>query len=371
MDILIDSRMVSNSGIGQIVKNLARYLPPKKSIHRFSFLINESDKDAIANKNGPDLRILREHIAIYSFREQVLLSKEIMRFDPDIVYFPNFNKPLLLRRPSFIAINDLAYWHFINECPSILHHLIAKFFIKHAIINAETIVTLSDYSRRDIIQHTRVDPDKVKVVRPAVDSDIFYKIENPSLIKNRISKYNINSQFILYVGTHQYRKNLLRLIEAFSISNAIQDYKLVITGKITGKTRKSVALVKKLKLEDKVIFTDYVPDKDLPYLYNGASLCVFVSFYEGFGLPVLEAMACQVPLIVSADTAMSEIAGEAALTVNPYSPKEISLAIDRILADRFLKSHLVEKGLKQISLFNWDKTADDFVRLFEEQYALK
>lgn len=230
------------------------------------------------------------------------------------------------------------------------------------ISNCDGIITVSNYSKNDIIEAFDFPKDKIFVTYLASE-DIYSPIDK-SLCKNLIKEhYSINEDYILYVGGFSPRKNIIGLIEAFSI--LLKLYKSEVKLIIAGKQGKSYALYKKrceeLHIEDKVIFPGFIPLEHLPYFYNGCEAFVYPSFYEGFGLPPVEAMACGVPVIASNTTSIPEVVGDAALLIDPYNIDDICASMYKILLDKKLKDSLILKGLVRSSELNWDKTARDTI----------
>lgn len=234
--------------------------------------------------------------------------------------------------------------------------------LPNIVSNCDGIITVSNYSKDDIVKAFNFPKDKIFVTYLASE-DIYTPIDK-SLCKSLIKEfYSINEDYILYVGGFSPRKNIIGLIEAFSM--LLKLYKKDIKLIIAGKQGKSYALYKKrceeLNIENKVIFPGFIPLEHLPYLYNGCEAFVYPSFYEGFGLPPVEAMACGVPVIASNTTSIPEVVGDAALLVDPYNIDQLCGSIYKVLLDNKLKESLILKGLVRSSELNWNKTAKDTI----------
>ena len=180
-----------------------------------------------------------------------------------------------------------------------------------------------------------------------------------------------SNDYLLYVGTLQPRKNLVRAIEAFGLLKRDSTLKFVIAGKKGWLYDEIFEKVKELNLENEVIFTGYVPDEDLPELYKNAKAFIFVSLYEGFGLPVLEAMSYGIPVLTSNTSSLPEVAGDAALLVDPENTEEIAKGMERLLTDEKLRQQLISKGKEQIKKFSWEKAAKETLQVLEEVAGLK
>jgi len=220
------------------------------------------------------------------------------------------------------------------------------------------IITVSEYSKNDIANYFNFPKGKIYVTHLAAE-DIYYPIDKEKaniIIKNQ---YGITGDYILYVGGFSPRKNIVGLIEAFSklVTKYKEDIKLVIAGK----QGKSYSIYKKraidLGLEDKVLFPGFIEVEHLPYLYNAAKLLAYPSFYEGFGLPPVEAMACGIPVITSNVTSIPEVLGDSAVFINPHDVDELYSSMYEVLCDEKLRDRLIIKGLVRSSELSWKKTA--------------
>jgi glycosyltransferase involved in cell wall biosynthesis len=242
-----------------------------------------------------------------------------------------------------------------------------------AIKKSTAIIAVSQNTKQEIIKYCRVPATKVFVSLEGVNSR-YRKIDSLSLLAQAREKYNLPERYILFVGTLEPGKNLTRLLEAFcqlKQKNRLP-HKLVIVGaygwgkdlKLLDAGRGSIRL-RRFNFADEIIFTGYVPEEDLPFLYNAAELFVFPSLYEGFGLPVLEAMACGTPVIASNLSSLPEIVGDAGLLINPYDINEIAAAMAKVLNDKDLQTELISKGLKRVQEFSWRKSAEVIFNTFK------
>ncbi len=241
-----------------------------------------------------------------------------------------------------------------------------RILIRWSARRADHIVTLSQASKNDIVSKYHIDPEKVSVIDLA-PRDEFHAM-NAEECRERIrEKYGIREPFVLYVGRINPRKNLLRLMEAFSIlrQKGISQ-KLVIVGKQDLLAKQVIQKVKDLALGDAVIFTGYVDWDDVPVFYNAADVFVFPSICEGFGLPVVEAMACGIPVVTSYGSCLEEVAGGAAVLADPYSVDSIANAINAVLSHQDLRASLREKGLKRVKDFNAARNVQDIIAVYQK-----
>lgn len=304
------------------------------------------------------------------FWTRVALPLYIRFSSPDLVFSPTHYLPRFI--PSGVKkvalIFDLSFLHFPSMFKRAdLYKL--NHWTKYSLKVADRIVVISKSTKADVVNHFRIPKTKVTVAYPGYDQGIFKKINNQPMIDKVLGKYGISGSYIIYTGTVQPRKNLVRLIEAVS---KIEGIILVVVGKTSGEGRQgwmyqeTLEAPKKYRVEDQVIFTGFVPTKDLPYLYSGARCFVLPSLWEGFGIPVVEAMACGIPVIVSNTSSLPEIVGEAGLKVDPENVDQIEQAIRITISDQRLRDQLIKAGLKKAKMYNWDKMARKVLRVFKE-----
>ena len=260
----------------------------------------------------------------------------------DLFFSPGYNSPLYCRAPFVFTIHDLSHIY----CPENSSAAIKLYYatiLKRNCHRAAAILTVSEFTRKQIISWSGVSADKVFNVSCGVDSAYSYKSK----------AYEFPFDYLLCVSNRKEHKNELRLIEAFAKSGVPSDVHLVFTSQSSPNLMR---ILDRYDLTNRVHFVGNVPEAQLPSLYRGAKALVFPSLYEGFGLPILEAMASGTPVVTSNVTAIPEVAGDAALLVNPTSVEDISKAIVRILTDSYLREHLRENGLSRAKNFSWQNT---------------
>jgi glycosyltransferase involved in cell wall biosynthesis len=228
------------------------------------------------------------------------------------------------------------------------------------------VVCISNSTYRDLIKFLPIARTKAKIIYPAL-TPIFKKIENKKLINKRLKKIGIEGEYILFVSSIEPRKNLINLIKAFEIlSPKIPQLKLVIAGKKLNYYDKINNYIKGKNIKKKIKFLGYVKNQDLVYLYNGSKIFVLPSFYEGFGLPILEAFACGVPVITSNTSSMREIAEGYAEIIEPDSIEQIAQSIVKVIEDKQYQGNLVKKGFERKEEFSLRKMGKEYLKLFRE-----
>jgi len=364
--ILFDARMLNTTGIGTYTRNI---------LQEFDKSLEDIEVHAVMNKRqihglklGSRVRIIPMpfEVPVYSLTEQVVLPYCSNKIKPDLIHFPNFNTSFLGKFPSVVTIHDMIYYLFPQACPSLPAQVYAKIMLRHSVNRSRMIVTDSLFSKNDIVTHFDINPDKVRVIPVGVNSNYMPVKELGYLYK----KYNLPKKFILYLGNHETRKNIVGLLEAYNASRCKGDYFLVIGGKRDRRRREISKTIKNLSLENRVVFTGFVDIKDMPALYSAASLFVFPSFYEGFGLPPLEAMACGTAVICSNRTSLPEAVGDAAVTIDPDNTDAIAEAMDNVLSDDSLKADLINKGFAHIKKFTWKDTVSGLIEIYKETLSL-
>jgi len=285
------------------------------------------------------------------------------------MHFPYFSVPVLYKKPYVVTIHDLSFLYYPEMFRKTdLFQL--KIGSKHSINNAAHIIAVSQTTKDDIVKNYQVDPSKITVTYEGYDKDRF-KPQSKSKIESVKSKYKVKGDYIIFVGTLQPRKNLERLIEAFDIVNGkwkMENGKLqlIIVGKRGWMYYQIFEKVKTLKLDDRIIFTDYVPDDDLPALISGATVYVLPSLWEGFGIPVIEAQACSVPVVVSKTSSLPEIVGDSAILIDPESVDSIASGINEVLTDEKKRFDLVKRGFENIKRFSWRNCAQETLTILEK-----
>ena len=280
----------------------------------------------------------------------------------------NFELPLRKVCRYVVTIHDLVPLFFPKSVPK-KHLLFFRIFMKRVAHTADLIVTDSEHSKHDIIRHLRVPEEKIRVIYLGYDPPQ-KQDHDPQRAQALLRTFGITKPYLLFVGAIEPKKNLERLVEAFQMLRAKyargNELQLVLAG---GESWLAAGLhrkVRELQLERQVIFTGFVPDEDLAVLYKKAETFVFPSIYEGFGLPVLEAMSCGTPVVTSNVSSLPEIAGDAGMLVDPYHPKSICEGILRVLEDRSKREEMIRFGDRQAQRFSWRKSAEKTWQVYEE-----
>jgi glycosyltransferase involved in cell wall biosynthesis len=298
------------------------------------------------------------------FWKQLILPIILFVRKIDVFFCPNPPVPFFSLRPSVVTIHDVevpdrAEW--LSRIMFILYYFTA--------MKAAKVIVPSLNTKKDTMRILHVPEEKIVVAYNGIDHEKFKPLNRERAREYIKRKYGISGAFILsVVNGFTVRKNVLTLLNAYHKlpDDPELQYELVIVGKKKGSQYKRVLeTIDHLNLKDRVTLTGYVPEDDLPLLYNAASLFVFLSLYEGFGLTPLEAMACGTPVIVSKTSSLPEVIGDAGVMVNPNSSVEVSRTMSQVLTDSHLREMLKEKGLKRAELFSWEKSAVSLLTVLE------
>lgn len=370
MKIGIDARALTaqRTGMGRYITNLLEYFAERQDKNSYvlfgqedivnlpSLIVGKFQKVTLKTASLPGKR------TIY---EQILLPLAASRHKVDVLFCPAYTAPLFCKTKIVTTIHDEIYMRQDNELPpeDVLYY---KLFSKHAAKKSSKLLTISVAAKHEILKYYNIGSNKIEAVLLAPDP-IFKPIKNERILKSIKDKYKLGEKYILYVGQILTRRQVPTLLNAFAqVLKTNPELKLVIVGK--NRTYPKIAisnLINKLKIQEQVIWLEYVNDEELVLLYNSANIFIYISTREGFGFPVLEAMSCGCPVITSNVSSLAEISGDAALQVTPGDIGELTDAITTLLNDEELSLNYIEKGFAQSAMFTWEKTSDHTLKIIE------
>lgn len=367
MRIAIDAHRVGTRSTGSqtyiynLVKHLA-LLEPNGG--KYAIYLESGQRiEGLESNPGFQTRVIRTSAALLRYAWFYPLESWREKFD---VFHAQYSLPPLLRGRLVLTVFDLVYERF----PQFFRHRIRaqmKFMIRQSCQRADHIITISESSKRDLVEIYRLDPKRITVTYPgATDS---CRPMDLGQARNRLREaYNLETPYILYVGNLEPRKNLPRLLKAFAElrRKELIPHKLVIVGQKDWLYHEVFETIRDHSLDGDVVLTGYIPAEDLPVFYNAASVVVYPSIFEGFGLPVVEAMACGTPVITSAGSSLEEIARDAAVLVDPYSVSSISTAVEKVVNDLDLQQRLRHAGLARAAQFNYCNMAEQTRSVYQQ-----
>lgn len=325
MKILVDGRWLREDGIGRFSKEVIKGLD--------------------------DVKLLKSHVPIFHPLEQLQLLSELKRFNPDVYFTPGVNPPLFWDGPFVFTIHDLIPIKFHLEV-SLSKRIYFRTILKAAVKKAEKVLTVSEFTKNEILEWTDVNSEKIQVIYNGVNKCFNQEGEI----------YNPGYPYLLYIGNKRPHKNVESALRAYALSDIRNNVKFLLSGKANSKLEE---IISQYKLQDDVIFEGFIPEEKLPAYYRGAEALIFPSFYEGFGLPVLESMACGTPVIASNVSSIPEIAGSAVHLINPYNLESIVEGIDKVFFDQQYKETLISKGLEKAKSYNWGKSVQEISEVFK------
>ena len=357
--IAIDARKWRDYGIGTYVRNIVRALALIDHENTYFLFCHHEDVPTLKDLSENFVPVVDESRG-YSLREHWSLSRQAGKLHVDLFHEPHYVLPLLLGTKSVVTVHDCIHLRFPEYLPNPAAIHYARFMMGSALRRAKIVFTVSEASKRDILHFfPKTKPDSIHVVSNAIDADLLAAPDQEEL--NRVKeRYQIAHRFILYAGNIKPHKNLPRLIEAFARLRAIpghEDVHLMIIGDEIGKTPELRRRVEEFRVRPFVRFFGFVPESTLAALYRLATVFVFPSQYEGFGLPPLEAMACGTPVVTSNVSSLPEVVGDAAVLVDPHDGEAIAAGLSRILDDTVFANALREKGRIRAKKFNWEDSA--------------
>ncbi|MBL4593578.1 MAG: glycosyltransferase family 4 protein [Flavobacteriales bacterium] len=363
MKIAVNTRLLLKDqmdGIGLFTYESFKLIVTKNPSVEFIFIFDrEPHPDFIFSKNitakiiGPQAR----HPLLYKVWYQYSLNRLLKRVNADIFIGTDGMIPLKTRTKTLNVIHDLNFEHHPKHLPLTLRNYYCKYFPKFA-KKATRIATVSEFSKKDIIDTYKIDSSKIDVVYNGPNENFKPILQEETTIIQQ--KYSKGKPFFLFVGTLHPRKNLINLFKAFEQfkEQSSSDFKLLVVGKKMWWTKEIENTYNQLKNKNDIIFTGRVSENELYKITASAYALTYVPIFEGFGIPLVEAMSCGVPVITSNVTSMPEVVGDAGILVDPFSVDDIAEAMIKVVSDKTLRNELIEKSKIQSKKFSWEKTAD-------------
>jgi glycosyltransferase involved in cell wall biosynthesis len=362
----IDARKLHDFGIGTYIRNLLRQLARMDCQTEYVILCRPEDRETLSAL-GENFRAVVQTAANYSISEQIRIPLALAREGVTLFHAPHYVLPPLVRSRSVVTIHDCIHLMFPQYLPNRLAYTYARTSIRFAARRATRILTVSESSKRDILRFVDTEPDKIDVIYNAYDDRFAIDPLEEDVVRVR-ERFQLESEFVLYAGNVKPHKNLERLIEAFHLvrKRGLDHLKLVMIGDEISKYTALRRAVHQHQLHKYVRFLGYLPEVTLAVMYRLAGVFVFPSLYEGFGLPPLEAMASGTPVVTSNVSSLPEVAGDAAVLVDPYDPRAIADGIYRVLTDEHLRRDLRRKGVARAGMFSWEQSVRRVRAIYDE-----
>jgi len=367
------SAMAFDGGRSGISVYLANVLKRLSATHQVTVLALENDLPAL-RQLAPGASFIPVSMRWASPLRNMLWHLFIMpwRYDfsaYDFIFLPAGNRRVMCRYPRFtiVTVHDFSQ-HYIPGKYDLFRMFYIKKIIPFFLRRAHHLLTVSESTKRDTIKFCRIAADQITVDYNGYDAQAFHV--GPHFDHRRLAEqYQLSGAYLLYIARIEHPgKNHLNLIKAYELlpPELAQRYELVLAGSPWSGAEQVVAAARKSKYAGQIKFPGFVGADALPDFYHGASLYVFPSLYEGFGLPVVEAMACGVPVVCSNRSSLPEVGGEAVLTFDPEDPGAIAAAMERVLSSPELRQTMSEAGIRRVALFSWEKHVQTLIEAYEQ-----
>jgi len=388
MKIVIDARMWAESGIGRYIRNLVNELQELDHENEYFVLLLKKDfnSNLLSGSSGPKSGMTSNFHKVmadfrwYTVKEQIRLPWILKQINADLVHFPHFNMPIFFQGKFVVSIHDLIHQHFSMEKASTHGFLTHKFkkigynqVFKKAIRDSQKILTPSNFVKNQLEKEWGVNPGKIIVTPEGVDDKLSEIANNSSQTKSNqiLEKFQIKKPFLFYVGNAHPHKNVESLIRAFSqLRQSNNGLHLVLSGadnyfwKRLRQEFKQSLRPNGLKDTEGIIYTGFVTEEELVVLYKNAECFVTTSLEEGFGIPILEAMAAGTPVVCSNAGSLLEIGGKAAIYFNPQDIGDIVEKVSKVLNDEKLRQDLIVRGRVRVREFSWKKMAQQTLEVY-------
>jgi glycosyltransferase involved in cell wall biosynthesis len=356
-------------GMDIVALELIRHLQQLDKTNEYVVFAKEDEDDGVIAETG-NFRIVRIPGRPYPYWEQVLLPREVRRQNIELLHCTANTAPVQLDVPLIVTLHDIIYlekWNFTEGTTyQILGNLYRRFNVPAVVRKASRILTVSDFENKRIKAHFGIGADKVNTVYNGVSSH-FRRVADRSRLEEVRRKYSLPTAFAFFLGNTDPKKNVAGVLRALGIlkKQDALNFMLVmpdIDRDYLHRLMRSIG--EPTGLLDNICFTGYIPNGELPAIYSLADFFLYPSLRESFGIPMLEAMACGTPVITSSSSSMPEVAGDAALFVDPADPGAIAAGISKLRSDAILREDLISKGLRRSARFSWEKNAQQTLHIY-------
>lgn len=369
MRVAIDAHSVGAklAGNESYAVNLIEALAQIDNVNDYTLYVTTDEAYNRFHQRWPNFRVHRTLPHTPLIRIPLTLSAELRKHPVDVLHV-QFTAPPFCPCPVVVSVHDLSFEHlpetFLRRSRTQL-----RLTVRHSARRADRILTLSEHTRSDVIQTYKIDPAKVTAIPLAAPAH-FGPVTDAKELQRVRHNYGIDGDYVLSVGSIQPRKNLVRLIQAYAALRSAHTGnsfpKLVMVGKRGWLYDETLRALETTGVKDSIVLTGYVPEADLPALYSAALCFVYPSYFEGFGLPPLEAMQCGTPVVVGNATSLPEVVGDAGLKVDPFDVSAITAGIGDLINNSKLREELRIKGLERAAMFDWRDTARQTLKVYEQ-----
>lgn len=367
----VDARKLVDFGIGSYIRNLleAMSLRPEAERYRFRVYARKSEREAMP-RLAPNFEVVEEDSPGYSLAELTRFAFRLFRDRLDLFHATHYVLPPIRSR-AVVTIHDIIHLLYPQFLPNRAALVYARVMIRRALTRADRIITVSYNSKRDLVDYFGITPSRVEVIYNGVSPR--FRPDVPEEDRRRVAeRYGLTRPYLLFLGGERPHKNAQNVVRAFAEARRRRPdltHTLVLAGPMPASTARIDALIAALDVGPSIIRPGRVAEEDMPGLFAGADLLLYPTLYEGFGLPVVEAMACGTPVLTSSTSALQEIAGGYAYLVDPLDVDAIARGIVLLTTDTKVRSDFIELGRKRARDFSWDKAAERTLEVYAEALA--
>lgn len=363
MKIAVNTRLLLKGkmeGIAMHAYNVLKRITVAHPEHQFLFLFDRPyNEEFIFSDNITPIVLMPQarHPVLFYLWFEYSVARILRDAKPDLFYSPDGFLSLKADTPSVMVMHDINYVYYPDDLPRMALWYYKNYYPKF-MNKAKHVLTVSEYSKQDIIKNYRIDSNKIDVVYNGADE--LYRKLNDDEKRDVKQKYSQGKDYFVYVSALHPRKNVKRLLQAFDKmkDSTASDIKLLLVGPAYFKNSEMMGVYDQMKHKNDVVFTGRLEVTELCKVVGAAFAMAYISYFEGFGIPIIEAMRCEVPVITSNTTSMPEVAGDAALFIDPFSVDSIAEGMLKVLKDEPCRSSLIEKARLRKDVFTWDRTAD-------------
>ncbi len=364
----IDARKLTDYGIGSYVRNLVESIArrPEARAYDFRIYVRGEDRAALPELPG-NFTVVEEDSPGYSISELTRFAWRLLRDRLDLFHATHYVIPPLARARAVVTIHDIIHVLYPQFLPNRAALIYARVMIRRALKRADRILTVSYNSKRDLVDYFGIPPARIDVVYNGVASQ--FRADVPRAERDRVAaRYGLPRPYLLFLGGEKPHKNVRNVIRAFAEARRERalPHALVLAGPMPRNRNRVEALISALELDSCVHRPGIVPEEDLPGLYSGADAFLYPTLYEGFGLPVIEAMACGVPVLTSSTSALQEVAGGYAYLVDPIDVSAIARGIVALATDPARRAEFADLGRRRARDFSWDRAAEQTLKIYAE-----
>jgi glycosyltransferase involved in cell wall biosynthesis len=367
----IDARKLTDFGIGSYVRNLIESIARRPEAQAYGFRVYVHGEDRAALPELPaNFTVVEEESPGYSISELTRFAWRLWRDRLDLFHATHYVIPPLARARAVVTIHDIIHVLYPQFLPNRAALLYARVMIRRALKRADRILTVSYNSKRDLVDYFGIAPARIEVVYNGVAPQ--FHADVPRAERDRVvAKYGLPRPYLLFLGGEKPHKNVRNVIRAFAEARRERalPHALVLAGPMPRNSNRVEALILALDLESRVRRPGIVPEADLPGLFAGADAFLYPTLYEGFGLPVIEAMACGVPVLTSSTSALQEVAGGYAYLVDPMDVDAIARGIVALATDPRRRAEFADLGKLRARDFSWDRAAEQTLKIYAEALA--